>query len=75
MSATDTGGPAFPAPDAGESDFGTEYRGTYRGLTVRDYFAAKAMPQIYQRVDDGGFDRVAKLSYQLADAMLKARSA
>jgi len=40
---------------------------------MRDYFAAKAMPEIYQRVESGGFDRVAALSYEMADAMLRAR--
>jgi len=42
-------------------------------LEMRDYFAAKAMPEIYQRVESGGFDRVAALSYEMADAMLRAR--
>lgn len=44
-----------------------------QGITIRDYFAAKAMPQIYQRALTGGFEHVAKLAYELADAMLKER--
>ena len=43
------------------------------GMTLRDYFAAKAMPEIYQRVETGGFERVAKLSYEMADAMMRER--
>ena len=43
------------------------------GMDLRDYFAAKAMPEIYQRLETGGFERVAKLSYEMADAMMKAR--
>lgn len=35
------GGPAYPAPDLGEQDF--NQRGAYPGMTLRDYFAAKAM--------------------------------
>ena len=35
-----TGGPAFPAPDLGEHDFGQ--RGAYWGMTLRDYFMAHA---------------------------------
>lgn len=67
MSTKDNGGPAFPAHhfDLAENE---------HGMTLRDYFAAKAMPEIYGRVKDGGFDRVAKLSYECADAMMKARS-
>lgn len=60
-----TGGPAFP--------WGT----VYSGMTLRDYFAAKA---IVGHLADGGwkcdqshFDDVAEGAYRLADAMLKAR--
>ena len=47
--------------------------GYVKYMTLRDEFAGRAMPEIYQRVETGGFERVAKLSYELADAMLKAR--
>jgi len=66
MSDTNTGGPAFPIPGMGKDNM---------GMALRDYFAAKAMQEIYQRVETGGFERVAKLSYEMADAMLKAREA
>jgi hypothetical protein len=44
------------------------------GMDLRDYFAGLAMQEIYQRVETGGFERVAKLSYEMADAMMKIRS-
>lgn len=67
MSANDSSGPAFPVSLPGMGD------NRASGMTLRDYFAAKAMPEIYQRVETGGFERVAHFSYELADAMLKAR--
>ena len=40
------------------------------GMTLRDYFAAKAMQAL---VEKSYFDTTARLAYQIADAMLKAR--
>ena len=53
----------------------------YRGMTLRDYFAAKAMQGIISVYDKrAGFDtmekesiHLAKTSYEIADAMLKER--
>lgn len=44
-------------------------------MTLRDYFAAKAM-QAYLTAPDTGweFDALAGAAYQMADAMLKERS-
>ena len=49
-------------------------------LTLRDYFAAKAMQGFIQYSAAKGIytppdDELAKVSYDLADAMLKAREA
>lgn len=53
-------------------------------MTLRDYFAAKAMPAIYtevvRRASDEGWpedwrDGIAQDAYKMADAMLKAREA
>ena len=74
MNKTNTGGPAFPCEMLGIDEHG-EYRKPYEGMTLRDYFAAKAMlagwaankPPSY---DD---DTRARYAYELADAMLKAR--
>lgn len=41
-----------------------------RGMTLRDYFAAKAMQAL---VEKSYFDTTARLAYEIADAMLKAR--
>ena len=49
--------------------------GYARDMTLRDHYAGLAMQELYQRVETGGFERVAKLSYEMADAMLKARDA
>lgn len=63
---TSNGGPAFPTGTA------------FQGMTLRDYFAAKAM-QAEIAADEGLFKhqdlqfQVAKISYEMADAMLKAR--
>ena len=66
-----TGGPAFPYafPDKFEDDYNVCY-----GMTLRDYFAAKAMQGLITRriLDE---ERDAPYAYAIADAMLKARKA
>ena len=62
----ETGGPAFP--------YGT----AYTGMTLRDYFAAKAMQAtIASWIAKGEYPdtdlEVAENAYVVADAMLKAR--
>jgi len=62
--------PAFPGVD----DLGDPYT----GMTLRDYFAAKAMQGFIQYSATKGIytppdNELAKVSYDLADAMLKAR--
>jgi len=49
---------------------------TEDGLTLRDYFAAKAINQLFGPAyvyDLTQLDRSAKHAYEVADAMLKAR--
>ena len=63
------GGPAFPHT--------TQWDGitpaiNYHGISMRDYFAAAALPQVDLR-SHGTPDDIALECYQLADAMLKAR--
>lgn len=62
MSAQDTGGPAFPPSNPGYA----------HGMTLRDYFAAKAMEG---KLASGstGYEEVAANAYRYADAMLEAR--
>lgn len=48
----------------------------HKGMTLRDYFAAQAMPAILEQMDvcDGrDLTNSAWIAYQMADAMLKAR--
>lgn len=72
MNNTNTGGPAFPLHAA-------ERIHTQYGMTLRDYFAAKAMQPLMQR-SGGYWDKenmhwYAVVAYEMADAMLKARGA
>ena len=48
-----------------------------RGMTLRDYFAAQCITGFLpgKAVEDSYIDHFAKRAYQVADAMLKARSA
>ena len=62
----DTGGMAFPVPE-------TEFNLFHEGMTLRDYFAAKAMAASLG-ARNWGKDSLAEQSYKMADAMLKARS-
>lgn len=77
MSNTNTGGPAFPVDESALIR-------NLQGMTLRDYFAAKAMPSVYadycESASTIGFeenwrDGVAIDAYAMADAMLKAREA
>jgi hypothetical protein len=58
--------PAFPAMHYDLAD-------NEHGLTMRDYFAAKAMQALID--NDGLFSEIPTQAYALADAMLKAREA
>ena len=70
-----TGDPAFPSHgDMGEV--------THEGMTLRDYFAAKAMPAVYADYcasarqtgfDVGWVNFVAQEAYEMADAMIAER--
>jgi hypothetical protein len=72
MSA-DTGGPAFPC----EWDYINSKREAANGMTLRDYFAAKAMQALIIAngpSPQGGWPTYAeRTAYTIADAMLKAR--
>ena len=68
MSNTNTGGPAFPIVVGDQMT---------QGMSLRDYFAAKAMQGLIVDPDraDQSREECARLSYAMADAMLKAREA
>ena len=47
-----------------------------QGMTLRDYFAAKALPPMLHANAGkwaGNYDAHAKMAYEFADAMMKAR--
>jgi hypothetical protein len=74
MSEIKTGGPAFPL-----QSIGPEFPPGYTGMTLRDYFAAKAMQGLLAQSmgtalgSDPYF--AAEYAYAMADAMIKSREA
>lgn len=86
-----TGGPAFPVADGAahriamqtagddEAKYIAESAKALSGMTLRDYFAAKAMqamisnPSIIDNDSDGAINYTSSAAYKFADAMLKAR--
>lgn len=71
MNEIETGGPAFPFAFADESRVSD-------GMTMRDYFAAKAMAGLLttrhpDHVGQDGAEVLSSDSYNIADAMLEAR--
>ena len=76
MNNTETGGPAFP----GQYDHGDQIIESWIGMTLRDYFAAKAIAALVSHTEKDGPNRggkavstLAKYAYEYADAMLEAR--
>ena len=51
----------------------TKHGGFARDITIRDYFAAKAMLGLLNSTRISQPDWIAKDAYEMADAMLKAR--
>lgn len=86
MSMKKHGGPAFPFEYHNQTNNYQESFATdgmirlnaseqYMGLSMRDYFAAKAMQGICGHSDTWGLitsEKIASVAYELADAMLKA---
>ncbi len=68
----ENGGPAFPVTEAEN-----QYRRTSEGMTLRDYFAAKAMQGLLNgyeaRLNQERIDNLTERAFTLADAMLEAR--
>lgn len=96
MSDIKDGGPAFPSQDVRDvmddrapGGWRTELQ-SEGGMTLRDYFAAKALETAYHffadgycgHIDDGQVEvdehssgTVAAVAYEIADSMLRAREA
>ena len=66
-----TGGPAFPESGARGMAAGGE------GISLRDYFAARAAVAVWANLSDMSVDSAAsvtaKFAYKIVDAMLKER--
>ena len=81
MTKTNDGGPAFPAVSKSlqTGDGVVWHQVVSEGMTVRDYFAIRALPVAWDALDKGYFEAenyteaTAECAYQMADAMLKAR--
>lgn len=69
---TATGGPAFPCAHLDTTTLTYKY---VEGMTLRDYFAAKAMQGILADPSTPEIMDIAGAAYEMADAMLKARKA
>ena len=73
IETVETGGPAFPC----HAEIIPSRDGEYAGMTLRDYFAAKAMHGMAgsRRYCEFGWDQadMASQAYEIADAMIKAR--
>lgn len=76
------GGPAFPTPIALSPQGDVYYAdmGTAGGMTLRDYFAAKALTGLLTRAKDENTSHdeyvklIAEASYNYADALIVQRS-
>ena len=74
MSTIDNGGPAFPSKKrVYRAGYETNEFEPVGGMTLRDYFAAKAMQGMMAGNWNTNYDDWAKHAYILADAMIKAR--
>ena len=60
--------PAFPTTKPLDS-----WGDPNQGMTLRDYFAAKAMQGMMVDVEQPRCDYIADIAYEMADAMMKAR--
>ena len=74
----DSGGPAFPLHPDFAPRYGFRMADSDSGMTLRDYFAAKALPCVpgFQDESKPGTwaEQMAAECYELADAMLKERA-
>lgn len=70
-------GPAFPLPVSDQECHG-RFESGYGGMSLRDWFAGKAIQGLLAAQIHGFNDRpangpFASMAYEMADAMLKAR--
>lgn len=65
MSKINNGGPAFPVDVPGHR--------IEMGMTLRDYFAGKAMQALMHEENEMSYDNISDFAYAVADSMLRAR--
>ena len=75
----DNGGPAFPRQHAVADANDPAFKQGCAGMTLRDYFAAKAMQSLILEgagfnADPNQIEPMTATAYDWADAMLKARA-
>jgi len=73
MNATNNGGSAFPVPYAAGIESPLMYPS--EGMTLRDYFAVRAMQGMLAAAENYSTDDLVGYAYSVADAMIKAREA
>ena len=71
----ETGGQAFPRQQWEYDGQNNVLQYQEEGMTLRDYFAAKAMQSVSLALDKNEQQLIANAAYAQADAMLKARAA
>jgi hypothetical protein len=69
MNKIKAGGPAFPL-----QSIGPDFTPGYAGMTLRDYFAAKALQGLLASSEFNSFEGYASAAYTAADAMLAERA-
>jgi hypothetical protein len=79
MTKVNDGGPAFPTSQQISQNRTTGETVVYQylsdGVSIRDYFAAKAMQGFCAGAESGDdIDRLPSLAYAMADAMLEERA-
>ena len=70
----DTGGSAFPWQELLNDGNGNSWSNHHEGMSMRDYIAIRAMQSVSLALDNNEQELIANASYQMADAMLKARN-
>lgn len=74
MNKINYGGSAFPRPSGSTGPCDSpQYNYAQQGMSLRDYFAAKAMQQ-YCSIAGLSDEQIATFAYTTADAMLSARN-
>ena len=67
------GGTAFPGTDSQPNERGVYYPVHHQGMSLRDWFAGQALEG--HGYDGWGAQDIAEMAYEIADAMLAARTA